>query len=148
MKENKKEKVPIWMYPDMIKRVDAAYPLHEISSRSEFVCKAVEFYLGFLQSESSQEYVNKTMLSFLENQLSKLEARICRQLFRMCVEYSLMANVTASQVKGMTDEFMVQLRKKCVADVKSTIGNIRYDRIYAFQQGILWREEALNEPGD
>ncbi len=148
MKENKKEKVPIWMYPDMIKRADATYPLHEISSRSEFVCKAVEFYLGFLQSESSQEYVNKTTLSFLENQMGKLEARICRQLFRMCVEYSLMANVTAGQVKGMTDELMEKLRKKCVADVKSTIGNIRYDRIYAFQQGILWREEALNEPGD
>ena len=38
----------------MIKQIDAAYPLHEISSRSEFVCMAVEFYLGFLQSESSQ----------------------------------------------------------------------------------------------
>lgn len=59
-----------------------------------------------------------------------------------------MANVTAGQVKGMIDELMEKLRKKCVADVKSTIGNIRYDRIYAFQQVILWREEALNEPGD
>ena len=106
VKENKKEKVPIWMYPDMVKQVDTAYPLHEISSRSEFVCKAVEFYLGFLQSKSNEEYVNKTTLSFLENQLGKLEGRICRQLFRMCVEYSLMANVTASQVKGMTDGLM------------------------------------------
>lgn len=148
MKENKKEKVAIWMKPDMIKQIDAAYPLHEISSRSEFVCKAAEFYLGFLQSKSNEEYVNKTTLSFLENQLGKLEGRICRQLFRMCVEYSLMANVTASQVKGMTDGLMEKLRKKCVADVKHTIGNIRYDRIYAFQQGILWREEELHEPGD
>lgn len=148
MKEDKKEKVGIWMKPDMIKQIDATYPLHEISSRSEFVCKAVEFYFGFLHSETSQEYVNKTTLSFLENQLGKLEARICRQLFRMCVEYSLMANVTASQVKGMTNELMEKLRKKCVADVKHTIGNIRYDRIYAFQHGILWREEELREPGD
>jgi len=147
VKEDKKEKVGIWMKPDMIKQIDAAYPLHEISSRSEFVC-TVEFYFGFLHSETSQEYVNKTTLSFLENQLGKLEARICRQLFRMCVEYSLMANVTASQVKGMSDELMEKLRKKCVADVKHTIGNIRYDRIYAFQHGILWREEELREPGD
>lgn len=99
------------MHPDMIKQVEAAYPLHEFSSRSEFVCKAVEFYLGFLRSENNAEYMNKTTLSFLENQLGKLEARICRQLFRMCVEYSLMANVTASQVKGMTDELMENLRK-------------------------------------
>jgi len=148
MKENKKVKVAIWMKPHMIKQIDAAYPLHEISSRSEFVCKAVEFYLGFLQSETSEEYINKTTLSFLENQVGKLEARICRQLFRMCVEYSIMANVSASQIKGMTDELMQKLRKKCIGDVKQTIGNIRYDRIYAFQNGLLWKEEEDHEPGD
>ena len=106
VKENKKEKVPIWMYPDMVKQVDTAYPLHEISSRSEFVCKAVEFYLGFLQTESSQEFVNKTTLAFLENQLGKLEARICRQLFRMCVEQSLAALIFASQLKVKGDGWM------------------------------------------
>lgn len=148
MTKDKKEKVAIWMRPDMISQVDSVYPLHEISSRSEFVCKAVEFYLGFLQSENNTEYMNKTMLSFLENQLGKLEARICRQLFRMCVEYSMMANVSASQIQGMTDELMQKLRKKCIGDVKHTIGNIRYDRIYAFQHGLLWKEEEEHEPSD
>jgi len=148
MKEDKKEKVGIWMHPDMIKQIDAAYPLHKISSRSEFVCNAVEFYLGFLQTENSTEYIHKTTLAFLENQLAKLEARICRQLFRMCVEQSMIANVSASQIKGMTDELMQKLRKKCIGDVKHTIGNIRYDRIYAFQNGILWKEEEDYKPGD
>lgn len=72
MTQGRKEKVGIWMHPSMIKQVDAAYPLHEISSRSEFVCKAVEFYLGFLQTENSTEYIHKTTLAFLENQLAKL----------------------------------------------------------------------------
>jgi hypothetical protein len=141
MKENKKEKVPIWMYSDMVKQVDAAYPLHEISSRSEFVCKAVEFYLGFLQTESSHEYINKTTLAFLENQFGKLEARICRQLFRMCVEQSMAANMIASQVRFKGDG-LDSLRKKCIKDVKTTIGNIRFDSIYAFQHPKEYGKEA------
>ena len=74
MLQDKKEKVGIWMPPDMVKRVDAIYPLNEISSRSEFICKATEFYLGYLQTENSTEYINKTTLVFLEDQLAKLEA--------------------------------------------------------------------------
>jgi len=148
MKQDKKEKVGIWMYPCMIKQIDAAYPLHEISSRSEFVCMAVEFYLGFLQTENSTEYINKTTLAFLENQLVKLEARVCRQLFRMCVEQSMIANVSASQIKGMTDELMAALRKKCVKDVKNTIGNIRYDKIYSFQNQEFEDTEDDDEADD
>ena len=148
MKEDKKEKVGIWMHPNMIKQVDAEYPLHGISSRSEFVCKAVEFYLGFLQTENSTEYIHKTTLAFIENQLAKLEARVCRQLFRMCVEQSMIANVSASQIKGMTDELMAALRKKCVKDVKNTIGNIRYDKIYSFQNQEFEDMEDDNEAGN
>jgi hypothetical protein len=48
---------------DMIKQVDAAYSLHEIPSRSEFVCKAVEFYLGYLQTENSTELSKTTLAS-------------------------------------------------------------------------------------
>ena len=148
MTKDKKEKVGVWMNPDMIKQIDAAYPLHEISSRSEFVCNAVEFYLGFLQSENNAEYMNKTTLSFLENQLGKLETRICRQLFRMCVEQSMIANISASQIKGMTDELMAALRKKCVKDVKNTIGNIRYDKIYSFQNQEFEDTEDDDEADD
>ena len=39
MAQDKKEKVGIWMHPDTVKQIDATYPLHEIPSRSEFVCR-------------------------------------------------------------------------------------------------------------
>ncbi len=143
--KDKKEKVGIWMPPDMVKWVDAAYPLHEISSRSELICKAVEFYLGYLQTEHSTQYINKTTLAFLEDQLAKLEARVCRQLFRMCVEQSMIANVSASQFPGIADETLIALRKKCVKDVKRTIGNIRYDKIYAYQNEEIWTDMNDNE---
>lgn len=86
MSQEKKERVGILMPPSQVAEIDALYPLHGHASRSDFVCKAVEFYTGFLQQDSSEFYMSKTTLAFLEEQLGKLESRICRQLFRICVE--------------------------------------------------------------
>lgn len=89
MSENNKAKIGIHMYPELIDRVNAEYPLYDFPSRSAFVSAATEFYLGYLHSQKDTEYMSKTTLSFLENQVTKLDAKICRQLFRMCVELSI-----------------------------------------------------------
>jgi len=94
---------------------------------------AAEFYLGYLHSQNDTSYINKTTLVFLENQVTKLDAKICRQLFPLCVELSMVAHVTAATVSGANKETLKRFRKKCVKDVKNTIGNIRYDDIYAYQ---------------
>ncbi len=87
--------------------------------------------------------MSKTTLTFLEEQVTKLDAKICRQLFRMCVELSMVGHVTASMVGNVDDETLKRLRSKCVKDVKNTIGNIRYDTIYAYQHPLF--EEGYDD---
>ena len=129
MSQEKKERVGILMPPSQVAEIDALYPLHGHASRSDFVCKAVEFYM------------NKTTLAFLEEQLGRLENRICRQLFRICVEQEMACHMFASQCLGEPKETLEELRKTCVKAVKRTTGSIRYDRIYAYQRGGLEPEE-------
>lgn len=136
MNDSNKAKVGIHMKPDLIARVDAEYPLYDYPSRSAFVCAATEFYLGYLHSQSDADFMSKTTLAFLEDQVTKLDAKICRQLFRLCVELSMVAHVTATTVPGANEETLKRLRTKCVKDVKNTIGNIRYDSIYAHQHSL------------
>ena len=145
MEKQKKKKVSVLMYPEMEQMLDATYSLHGFSSRSEFVCKAVDFYNGFLTTENSEEYMNKTMLSFLQDKLERLEARICKQLFRMCVEMSVAAHVSAHTSPGVDDSDMAELRKRCIKAVRSTVGTIRHDNIYAIQNGRMFTEEELDE---
>ena len=76
MSQEKKERVGILMPPSQVAEIDALYPLHGHASRSDFVCKAVEFYTGFLQQGSSEFYMNKTTLAFLEEQLGRLKEDI------------------------------------------------------------------------
>lgn len=45
----------------------------------------------------------------------------------------MVGHVTASMVGNVDDEILKRLRNKCVKDIKNTIGNIRYDSIYAYQ---------------
>lgn len=141
MSDNNKTKVGIHMRPELTARVDAEYPLYDYPSRSAFVCAAIEFYLGYLHSQNDTAYMSKTTLSFLEEQVTKLDAKICRQLFRMCVELSMVAHVTASTVPGAGEETLKRLRNKCIKDVKNTIGNIRYDSIYAHQHASIGEDD-------
>lgn len=136
MNDSNKAKVGIHMKPELTARVDAEYPLYDYPSRSAFVCAATEFYLGYLHSQNDADYMNKTTLAFLADQVTKLDAKICRQLFRLCVELSMVAHVTATTVPGANEKTLKQLRSKCVKDVKNTIGNIRYDSIYAHQHSL------------
>ena len=135
MSAEKKERVGVLMPPTQVKEIDALYPLHGHASRSEFICAAASFYYGYLNAGSGENYMSKTVLSFLEDKLGKLEARICRQLFRMCVELAMVENVTACQIPSVTDELLADVREQCVKEVKDTVGNIRYDRAYACQHG-------------
>ncbi len=139
--ERKKEKYSILMYPANMERIDSLYELHGYTSRSEFLSEAAEFYLGFLESGKHEKYMERTMLAFLEDKLAKLEARICRQLFRMCVEIAVSSHVSASQIPGVDDETMKIIRQKCVKAVKNTIGNIRFDPIYDYQHEERFMDE-------
>ncbi len=141
MSDDNKTKVGIHMKPELLKRVDAEYPLYDYPSRSAFVGAATEFYLGYLHSLSDTDYMNKTTLSFLADQVAKLDAKICRQLFRLCVELSMVAHVTATTVPGADEETLKRLRQKCVKDVKNTIGNIRYDDIYVHQHSPMREDD-------
>lgn len=144
MSPNNKTKVNLHIQPELIARVDAEYALHGYSSRSAFVCAAVEFFLGYLHCQDDTDYMSKTTLAFLENQVAKLDAKICRQMFRMCVELSMIGHVTASMVGDVDAETLKRLRNKCVRDVKNTIGNIRYDKIYAHQHPLFEDEQEVN----
>lgn len=53
MFENKK-KFPLWAYPDTLEKVEELYREDNCRSQSEFIEKAVNFYIGYLTSEDKK----------------------------------------------------------------------------------------------
>ncbi len=130
--KNPKERTAIWLYPETMDRLDGWLEKDNCKSRSEFVEKALSFYMGYLGTEDTSSYLSKALLSSIQGILLKMENRLASNLFRLAVEISMMMHLLATTLK-ITDEELRRLRGRCVAEVKRTKGKIRLEDAVAFQ---------------
>ena len=130
--KNNKERTAVWMYPETMDRMDGWLEQDNCKSRSEFIEKALGFYMGYLGTEDVTSYLSKALLSSVEGTLQKTENRVASNLFRLSVEISMMMHLLATTL-DITDEELNRLRGRCVAEVKKTRGKIRLDDAVEFQ---------------
>ena len=130
--KNNKERTAVWIYPETMDRMDGWLEQDNCKSRSEFIEKALGFYMGYLGTEDVTSYLSKALLSSVEGTLQKTENRVASNLFRLSVEISMMMHLLATTL-DITDEELNRLRGRCVAEVKKTKGKIRLDDAVEFQ---------------
>ena len=130
-----KNRTAVWLYPETIKEMDAMLEMDNTKSRSEFIEKALQFYMGYLTSENTSEYLPKVLISAMQGILRETENRNLSNLFRLSVEMSMMMNILAAGLE-ISDEDLRKLRGRCVNEVKKTKGKISIEDAVKFQQGI------------
>lgn len=89
MFENKK-KFALWMYPDTLEKVGKIYQKDNCDSRSEFIEKAVNFYIGYLTSEDKDGYLPSVVTSTLKAIVAESDNRTSRMLFKIAVELAVL----------------------------------------------------------
>lgn len=104
-------------------------------SRSEFIEKALQFYMGYLASENTTDYLSKVLVSAIQGVLRETENKNSSNLFRLSVELAMMMNILAAGLE-ISDEDLRKLRGRCVNEVKKTRGKISMEDAVKFQQGI------------
>lgn len=134
-KEQVKERTAVWLYPSTIERMDSWISSDNCKSRSEFIDKALRFYMGYLASEDTTSYLSKAVVSVLQGTLKDTENRNANNLFRLSVEMNMMMNILAADLEINEDE-LIKLRGRCVKEVKKTKGRISLEDAIKFQQGI------------
>lgn len=130
-----KHRTAVWLYPETIKEMDSMLDIDNTKSRSEFIEKALKFYMGYLTSENTSEYLPKVLISAMQGILRETENRNSSNLFRLSVEMSMMMNILAAGLE-ISDEDLRKLRCRCVNEVKKTKGKISIEDAVKFQQGI------------
>ena len=95
MFENKK-KFALWMYPDTLEKIGEIYREDNCESKSEFIEKAVNFYIGYLTSEDKKSYLPSVVTSTLKSIVAESDNRQNRMLFKLAVEIAIMQNLVAS----------------------------------------------------
>ncbi|WP_199229061.1 hypothetical protein [Sporanaerobacter acetigenes] len=135
IKSTAKKRTAVWLYPETIERMDSLLEKDNCKSRSEFIDKALNFYMGYLLSEDTTGYLSKILISAMQGILKETENRNANNLFRLSVEMSMMMNILAAGLE-ISDEELRSLRGRCVQQVRKTRGKISMEEAIKFQQGI------------
>ena len=133
MFENKK-KFALWMYPDTLEQVGELYRGDNCQSRSEFIEKAVNFYIGYLTSEDKKSYLPSVVTSTLKSIVAESDNRQNRMLFKLAVEIAILQNLIAS-FQEIDPLSLERLRGECVKEVKRLNGSFSFEDAVEWQKG-------------
>lgn len=132
---SRKTRFSLWINGDVLERVKEEYAGENCKTQSEFIEKAIEFYLSHLAADKTDAYLPVATASVIEGTLTGFENRISKLLFKLSVEQAMMMNIIAYD----TDIDQVQLdrlRGKCVSDVKRTNGQISFKDVLKYQKTV------------
>ena len=128
-----KQKRAFWFYPETLTGVETHYKNDNCRSKSEFIEKAIKFYLGYLDEERSVNYISPMITETVKAEIKGTEQRISRLLFKVAVELGKLAHITAA-VNGVDEEDIRELHTMCINEVRKINGIINSEDAAAYQQ--------------
>ena len=128
----KKEKFALWVYPETMEEVGYSYEADNCRSKSEFIEKAIRFYLGYLKQEDNVGYLSPRITSSVEAVVHGSEQRINRNLFKIAVELGKIAHTVAA-ANEVDKDTLRDLHSMCIDEVRHINGTISFESAVKFQ---------------
>ena len=129
-----KTRFTLWLYPETMKRVETLYSKEGCVSRSDFIEKAIRFYIGFLTAEDPSSFLPNMFLSNMRAIASESDDRHTSLLFSMAVEIAIMQNVIAT-MQDIDPISLARVRAECVKEIKKTNGKFSLEDALNWQRG-------------
>ena len=96
MEHENKTRIPAWIRPSTIRRMDGWLEEANCKSRSEFIEKSLHFYMGYLGAEDVSEYLPDELTATLHEIVTGSANRTNSLLFKCAVEQGIMAHTIAA----------------------------------------------------
>jgi len=128
-----KVKFALWAYPQTLKDVEVHYKGDNCKSQSEFIEKAIKFYIGYLYEEKGIDYISPMITETVKSTIQGTEQRLSRLLFKVAVELGKLSHMTAA-VNDVDDETLKSLHIMCVNEVRKINGIISYEKAAEYQK--------------
>lgn len=130
-----KQKATIFLTPSMKKKIEENYRADNCRSQSEFVEKAVDFYLGYLNTKNASAFLPEVLTTILIGIMDDFAQRIGRQLYKVAVEQNLCNHILISDT-DMDQRTYQLMRGRSVREVDSTNGRITFKEVLDFQRSV------------
>ena len=135
MSGQNREKITLWLKPDLLRRMDGWLEEDNCSNRREFIERALRFYMGYLAVEDTSEYLSRALVDTLRGTLADNENRLRTLLFKLCVEVNMMGHTVAAHFRADPVNRR-ELRAYAVDEVLRTNGKISFDDALDLQRQV------------
>lgn len=129
-----KIKFAAYLHPETLDKIKELYRGDDCSSKSEFIEKAVRFYIGYLTAEDKSNYLPNMFLSSMRAIAYESDNRVSRMLFKLAVEQAMMMNIMAANY-DIEPDTLSRLRGSCVEEVKRLGGSFSMKDAVEWQNG-------------
>lgn len=133
MSENKK-KYAYWMKPSLVEEISEMLDEANATSKSDFVCKAINFYIGYLHQQKCIDYLSPILAQSIKSEIESVEKNISEMLFKLAVEQAKVSNIVAA-TNQIDDNSLLALNNLCAEEVARNNGIITFEEAYKFQRG-------------
>ena len=103
-----KQKFALWIYPQTLREIEQKYRGDNCQSKSEFIEKAIRFYLGYLNEEQGVNYLSPMITETVKAEIKGTEQRLARLLFKVAVELGKVSHLIAA-----SGSFVRRLTESC-----------------------------------
>lgn len=127
MSNETKERLPLRMKLETSRRLEQWYAADNCRSKNEFVEKAINFYVDYLETQDNQSLLPTALQAALNGRLGQLEDHIARREFTREVELDLLIGIIADAVEVDRDD-LKRRRASSVRNVRATNGLISLEK--------------------
>mgnify|MGYP006081172389 CR=1 FL=1 len=128
-----KKKFLLWAYPSTLELVKNNYRKDKCKSQSEFIERAIQYYVGRVTAGEDMSYLPNAFLSNMKSIGAESDTRISRLLFKIAVELAVTMNVVAA-TNEIDEIALSRLRGECVNEIKRINGTISFEDATEWQR--------------
>lgn len=132
---DKKTKYGFWLTPEVSEEINTHLTNDNCASRSEFVEKAILFYLGYLNTQNASAFLPEALHTMLEGTLDAFGDRMGSVLYKLAVENNLQNHILAADTDMDVPTYQ-RMRGRSVREVQSTNGKITFQDVLNFQKTV------------
>ena len=126
MKENK-VKFALYLPSEKKVELERRYREEDCRSITAFIEKAIDFYLGYLNANSTGAFLPKEIQSAIDGRLGIFEDRMAKLLYKLTVEMD-MGMTAALDCIQIDADYVRKLRSNSIRNVKATNGLLTFEQ--------------------
>ena len=124
-----------WLKESTADKVKGIYRTDNCRNQSEFIEKAILYYIGYLESERNVNYLSPTIMSSMRAASDENVTRLSRMLFKVAVEVAIMNNLIAGTIDFEPERYK-SLKRECEMEVRKTNGEFSMDDALRWQRKV------------